>query len=102
MITANYNGILTSNFLLEAGYSSRDLIFQNSGGSHLVTDYTDPRDIALGSLGYDWSYYGTVLRRRWAQSQRRRGPSCIVPSAASEVMRRLRHHSLVCLSARMH
>jgi hypothetical protein len=58
MVTANYNGILTSNFLLEAGYSSRDLVFANSGGDHVTTDYTDARDIALGSWAYDISYGG--------------------------------------------
>jgi outer membrane receptor protein involved in Fe transport len=58
MKTANYNGILTSNLLIEAGYSTRDLVFANSGGNHVTTDYTDPRDIALGSWGYDISYGG--------------------------------------------
>jgi outer membrane receptor protein involved in Fe transport len=58
MMTANYNGILTSNFLVEAGYSTRDLIFQNSGGNHVTSDYTNPRDIALGSWAYDISYGG--------------------------------------------
>jgi len=58
MATANDNGILTANFLLEAGYSTRDLIFQNSGGNHVTKDYTDPRDIALGSWAYDISYGG--------------------------------------------
>jgi outer membrane receptor protein involved in Fe transport len=58
MITANYNGILTSNFLLEAGFSSRDLVFENSGGNHVTSDYTNPRDIALGSWAYDLNYGG--------------------------------------------
>ncbi len=58
MVTANYNGILTSNFLLEAGYSTRDLVFANSGGDHITSDYTNPRDIALGSWAYDISYGG--------------------------------------------
>jgi outer membrane receptor protein involved in Fe transport len=58
MKTANYNGILTSNFLIEAGYSFRDLVFEDSGGDHVTTDFTNPRDIALGSWAYDISYGG--------------------------------------------
>ncbi len=58
MLTANYNGIVSSNFLIEAGYSTRDLVFANSGGNHVTSDYTNPRDIALGSWAYDLSYGG--------------------------------------------
>ena len=58
MVTANYNGILTSSFLVEAGYSTRDIRWTASGGDYQTTDFTDPRDMALGSLGYDWTYYG--------------------------------------------
>jgi outer membrane receptor protein involved in Fe transport len=58
MKTANYNGILTSNFLIEAGYSFRDLVFEDSGGDHVTSDFTDARDIALGSWAYDISYGG--------------------------------------------
>ena len=68
MKTAQYNGILTSNFLIEAGYSTRDLTFKDSGGSYLVT--TDPHitnpteaqlsDLAHGSIGYDLTVAGGV------------------------------------------
>lgn len=53
MMTANYNGIITSNFLIQAGWSTRDLVFSNSGTDYLTTDFNDPRDIALGSWAYD-------------------------------------------------
>ncbi|MBI2212033.1 MAG: TonB-dependent receptor [Acidobacteria bacterium] len=70
MITAQYNGILTSNFLIEAGYSTRDLVFENSGGNYRST--TDPfnvvpgsanfesqiRDLALGTWAYDYTVAG--------------------------------------------
>ncbi len=58
MITANYNGILTSNFLVEAAYSTRELIFQNSGGNHRSTNPFDPRDLALGTWAYDLTVAG--------------------------------------------
>ncbi|HVT42904.1 MAG TPA: TonB-dependent receptor [Thermoanaerobaculia bacterium] len=58
MITARYSGILTSNFLVEAGYSTRDLVFSGSGGDHVTTNHNDPRDLALGSWAYDISYGG--------------------------------------------
>jgi outer membrane receptor protein involved in Fe transport len=55
MITGHYNGIITDNFFLEGGYSTRDMRFLNSGGEHVTTDFTDPRDLALGSWVYDYS-----------------------------------------------
>jgi outer membrane receptor protein involved in Fe transport len=55
MWTGQYNGIITNNFLVEAGYSQRDMKFVGSGGEHLTTDFTDPRDIALGSWAYDYA-----------------------------------------------
>jgi hypothetical protein len=55
MVTAQYNGILTSNLLVEAGYSTRDLKFEGSGGEHVTTNFNDPRDIALGTWGYDYT-----------------------------------------------
>ncbi|HUP65932.1 MAG TPA: TonB-dependent receptor [Thermoanaerobaculia bacterium] len=58
MITAQYSGIITNNFLVEAGYSTRDLVFSNSGGNHVTTDFNDPRDVALGSWGYDFTAGG--------------------------------------------
>ncbi|HEY0594149.1 MAG TPA: TonB-dependent receptor, partial [Thermoanaerobaculia bacterium] len=58
MMTANYNGVITSNFLIEAGYSTRDLVFANSGGNHVTTDFNDPRDVALGMWGYDFTAGG--------------------------------------------
>ena len=58
MITANYNGIISSNFLVEASYSTRDLVFAGSGGDHLTTDFNDPRDMALGTWGYDFTFGG--------------------------------------------
>jgi outer membrane receptor protein involved in Fe transport len=58
MVTANYNGILSTNLLIEAAYSTRDLVFADSGGNHVTTDYTNPRDIALGSWAYDISFNG--------------------------------------------
>ncbi len=58
MKTAHYNGIFSSNFLLEAGYSSRELKFVGSGGEHLTTDFTSAHDIALGTWGYDFTYGG--------------------------------------------
>ena len=58
MWTGHYNGIITNNFLIEAGYSQRDLKFVGSGGEHITTDFTDPRDIALGTWGYDYAVAG--------------------------------------------
>ncbi|HEU5161971.1 MAG TPA: TonB-dependent receptor, partial [Thermoanaerobaculia bacterium] len=58
MMTANYNGVITSNFLLEAGYSTRDQVFEGSGGNHVTTDFTNPRDVALGMWGYDFTAGG--------------------------------------------
>jgi outer membrane receptor protein involved in Fe transport len=58
MITANYNGLLTDNFVVQAGYSTRNLIFQGSGGEHVSTNMNDPRDLALGTWAYDFNYGG--------------------------------------------
>ncbi len=58
MITANYNGIITSNFLIELGYSTRSLAFEGSGGDHLTTNPNDPRDLALGTWAYDLTVAG--------------------------------------------
>jgi outer membrane receptor for ferrienterochelin and colicin len=44
-LTAHYNGILTSNWLLEAGYSKKTFAFEGSGG-----DFRDP---IKGTWGYD-------------------------------------------------
>jgi len=54
MWTGHYNGVISNNFFLEAGYSSRDLKFEGSGGDHVTTDFTNPRDIALGTWAYDF------------------------------------------------
>jgi len=51
MMTAQYNGILTSNFLVEAGYSTRDLKFENSGGDYRST--TNPLTLTPGSAGFE-------------------------------------------------
>ena len=58
MITANYNGIVSNNFLVEGSYSTRDMTFANSGGDHVTTDFNDPRDMALGTWGYDFTAGG--------------------------------------------
>lgn len=58
MWTGQYNGIITNNFFVEAGYSTRELKFVGSGGDHLTTDFTDPRDIALGTWAYDYTVAG--------------------------------------------
>ncbi len=58
MITANYSGVLSSNFLVEAGYSTRDLVFSGSGGDYVTQDLNDPHDLALGSWAYDYTYGG--------------------------------------------
>jgi outer membrane receptor protein involved in Fe transport len=58
MTTGHYNGIITNNFLVEANYSTRELLFKGSGGSHVTKDFTNPRDIALGSWGYDYTVAG--------------------------------------------
>jgi outer membrane receptor protein involved in Fe transport len=58
MWTGHYNGIITNNFLIEAGYSQRDLKFVGSGGEHVTTDFTDPRDIAEGTWAYDYTVAG--------------------------------------------
>ncbi|MBW3564673.1 MAG: TonB-dependent receptor [Acidobacteria bacterium] len=58
LITAQYSGVMSDNFLVEAGYSFRDLRFSNSGGDFITTDFTDPRDIALGTWAYDLSFGG--------------------------------------------
>ncbi len=47
MATGHYNGILTSNLLVEAGYSTRDLIFKDSGGDAVG-------DQVRGTWGYDY------------------------------------------------
>ncbi len=51
MMTAHYNGILTSNLLLEAGYSTRDLVFEDSGGDAVG-------DQVRGTWGYDYAGTG--------------------------------------------
>jgi outer membrane receptor protein involved in Fe transport len=58
MTTGHYNGIITNNFLVEAGYSSRDLKFEDSGGTHVTTNFNDPRDLALGTWAYDYTVAG--------------------------------------------
>ena len=58
LITGQYSGVLTDNFLVEAAYSFRDLVFSNSGGDHVTTDFNNARDIALGSWAYDFTYGG--------------------------------------------
>ena len=58
MKTAHYSGILTNNLIVEAGYSSRSLEFVGSGGNHVTTDLTNPRDIALGTWAYDYAVAG--------------------------------------------
>ncbi len=58
MRTANYNGLLTDNFVIQAAYSDRSLEFVGSGGDHVTTDFTDPRDIALGTWAYDYTSSG--------------------------------------------
>jgi len=58
MKTAHYNGILTNSLVIEAGYSSRSLKFENSGGDHVTTNFNDPHDIALGSWAYDFNFGG--------------------------------------------
>jgi outer membrane receptor protein involved in Fe transport len=55
MTTGHYNGIITNNFLVEAGYSTRSLAFEGSGGNHITTDFNDPRDLALGTWAYDYT-----------------------------------------------
>jgi outer membrane receptor protein involved in Fe transport len=57
MATARYNGILGSNTLVEAGYSSIETRF-HGGTDYLTTDFNDPRDIALGSWAFDTTYGG--------------------------------------------
>jgi len=53
MTTARYNGILTSNLLLEAGYSARKLTFVGGGGDYITTDPNDAMDLALGTAAFD-------------------------------------------------
>jgi len=58
MYTGHYNGIITNNFLVEAGYSTRSLKFVDSGGEHVTTNFNDPRDLALGTWAYDYTVAG--------------------------------------------
>ncbi|HET8772923.1 MAG TPA: TonB-dependent receptor, partial [Thermoanaerobaculia bacterium] len=58
MTTGHYNGIITNNFLVEAGYSTRSLAFEGSGGNHVTTDFNNPRDLALGTWAYDYTVAG--------------------------------------------
>lgn len=58
LVVASYNGILTSDILIEAGYSTRELRFVDSGGEHVTTDFADARDLALGTWSYDLHYGG--------------------------------------------
>jgi len=58
MKTAQYNGIITDNLILEAGYSSRSLKFVGGGGDHVTKNLNDPRDLALGSWAYDYTGFG--------------------------------------------
>ncbi len=51
---AHYNGILTSNLLVEAGYSARSLEFVGSGGDYLTQNPNDPHDLALGTPAWDY------------------------------------------------
>ncbi|MCM2315709.1 MAG: TonB-dependent receptor [Thermoanaerobaculia bacterium] len=57
---AHYNGILTTNLLFEAGYSARVLDFVGGGTDYITQDPDDPRDLALGTVGWDYadSYAG--------------------------------------------
>ena len=54
MMTANYNGLITDNFVIQAGYSTRDLVFEGSGGEHIPTT-NDPADLARGTWAYDFA-----------------------------------------------
>ncbi|MEO8382940.1 MAG: TonB-dependent receptor [Acidobacteriota bacterium] len=58
MWTAHYNGIITNQFLVEVGYSKRDLKFEGSGGDFQTTNFNDPRNIALGTWAYDLNFGG--------------------------------------------
>ncbi len=58
MTTGHYNGIITNNFLVEAGYSTRSLAFEGSGGNHVTTDFNDPVDLARGTWAYDYTVAG--------------------------------------------
>jgi outer membrane receptor protein involved in Fe transport len=60
MTTAHYNGILNSNFLVEAGYSDRFLEFEGSGGNYLTQNPNDPHDVALGTVGWDYADSGAA------------------------------------------
>ncbi|HVT03304.1 MAG TPA: TonB-dependent receptor [Thermoanaerobaculia bacterium] len=56
--TAHYNGIITSNFLVEGGYSARRLTFHGGGGDHITKNLNDARDIALGTAAFDYDNTG--------------------------------------------
>jgi len=56
---AHYNGILTSNFLVEASYSARSVEWIDSGTEYLTKDPNDPHDLALGTTGWDYGDSGS-------------------------------------------
>jgi len=56
---AHYNGILTSNFLVEASYSARSVEWLDSGTEYLTKDPNDPHDLALGTTGWDYGDSGS-------------------------------------------
>ncbi|MHB0969926.1 MAG: TonB-dependent receptor [Thermoanaerobaculia bacterium] len=60
MTTAQYNGVLSRNFLIEAAYSDRSLEFANSGGNYLTQNPNDPADLARGTVGWDFADSGAA------------------------------------------
>ncbi|MFA6955152.1 MAG: TonB-dependent receptor [Thermoanaerobaculia bacterium] len=76
MYTAQYNGIMTSNFLVEAGYSSRELTFEGSGSDYHVS--TDPFSVVPGSANFEsqirdlargtWAYDYTIAGGMWGDA----------------------------------
>ncbi|MCM2315429.1 MAG: TonB-dependent receptor [Thermoanaerobaculia bacterium] len=65
MTSLNYSGVLRNNLLVEAAYSTRSIEFLGRGGDHLTRDATNPRDIALGSLGFDRMFLGSWGAPDW-------------------------------------
>jgi outer membrane receptor protein involved in Fe transport len=88
--TAHYNGVLTSNLLLEAGYSQKGFAFEGSGG-----DFADP---VHGSWGYDLStgaFFGAPVFCGFCDPEVRNNRDYQLKSTYYAATRALGTHNLV-------
>jgi outer membrane receptor protein involved in Fe transport len=90
-LTAHYNGILTSNWLIEAGYSKKTFAFEGSGG-----DFSDPVN---GTWAYDLSnrpnFYGAPVFCGFCSAENRDNKDLQLKSTYYLATRALGTHNLV-------